>query len=480
MLVIEVGYTESRLIGVVDNKVYSILYNELSFRDPNFIHKKKYNPHVKERHYLITPSTKKFATGLLYRVMAFLDLHGLEYEIKDNRIDPGPSFCIPIKDDALPLRQYQEEAVQSAIDNKCGILRMATGAGKTFVASHLVSRLERKTVILVHRLDLLKQFSDVIRNLLHFDVVGICGGGVFEPNIITVCTMQTITYALDIHEEKSEEKQEKLGIKKEEIIKLLEEADVVIVDELHHIVADTFAQVMKRCKNARYRIGLTATDWRDDGSDLLIESAVGPRLYDINISSLVEQGFLVPAYVTVYPQAEPREKISPKEPWQTLNKAYYSENINFHNQVLQINEEWYNAGRTILTLVSQIKHGVTLEKLHNSRGIKTVFLSGSDSADNREKIFNDVRSGKLRHLIATSIADEGLDLPALDAVNLAGGGKSSIKVYQRIGRSLRPFPGKTHALVADYKPSVDLLAFHAKKRIGIFRHEPCFNFKEIK
>ncbi len=480
-LVIEVGHTESRIIGVLDTKIFSILFNELSFRDVDYIHKKKFNPHVQERKYLITPSTRKFATGLLFRVCAFLDLHGLEYQIKDNRIEYPPEFFMPTNGEK-PLRQYQIEAVRSAVDNKCGILRMATGAGKTRVAAEIVSQLERRTVILVHRIDLLKQFAEVLKSLLHFpDIVGICGGGVFEPNIITICTMQTITYALDIQEDKSDDEKEKVSPKnKEEIIKLLEDAHVVIVDEVHHIVASTFAQVMKRCKNASWRLGLSATDWRDDGADLLIEAAVGPRIYDISISSLVDQGFLVPAHVTVYPQAEPKERCSPKEPWQTLNKAYYADNTNFHQQVLDINIKWHNAGRTILTLVTQIKHGVYLEKLHNKSGIKTVFLSGSDSSDYREKVFNEVRSGQLRHLIGTSIADEGLDLPKIDAVNLASGGKSSIKVYQRIGRSLRPSEGKTHALVADYKPSVDLLAFHCKKRISIYRYEACFNFLEIK
>jgi superfamily II DNA or RNA helicase len=480
MLIIDVGITQSKITGVIDQKVYSIIYHELSFKNENYIHQKKYSQFAQERHYLITPSTKVFQTGLLPRVCQLLEKHGLEYSVNDHREESEPEFFMPTNGEK-PLRPYQIEAVRSAVENKCGILRMATGAGKTRVASEIVSQLERRTVILVHRIDLLKQFAEVLKSLLHFpDIVGIVGGGIFEPNIITICTMQTVTYALDIKDEQSEEKKEVLNIKKDDIIKLLESANVVIVDEVHHIVADTFAQVMKRCKNATYRLGLSATDWRDDGADLLIEAAVGPRIYDISISSLVEQGYLVPAYVTVYPQAEPKEKCSPKESWQTLNSTYYTRNSNFHQQVLDINRQWFDVGRTILTLVTQIKHGVALEKLHNSSNIKSVFLSGSDSSEYREKIFNDVRSGKLRHLIGTSIADEGLDLPCIDALNMAGGGKSSVKVYQRIGRTLRPSEGKTHALVADYKPAVDLLAYHCKKRISIYKHESCFNFKEIK
>ncbi len=480
-LTIDVGSTQSKLTGVIDTKIFTILYQELSFRDPDFFHKKKFNPHVQERKYLITPSTRIFATGLLFRVCSILDKFGLEYTIKDNRIDPPCEFFMPTKVNTV-LRPYQEEAVRSAIHNKCGIIRLATGGGKTVCAAHIVAQLERRTVILVHRIDLLKQFTEVLKGLLHFDnIVGVCGGGIFEPNIITVCTMQTITAALDIKDEnKSEEKQEVLNVKKEEVIKLLESADVVIVDELHHIIAETFAAVMKKCKNARYRLGLTATDWRDDGSDLLIESAVGPRIFDCGISDLVEQGYLVPAHVTVYPQAEPKQMCSPKENWQTLNSTYYSKNENFHQQVLEVNRKWFLDGKTILTLVTAIKHGVVLEKLHNANSIKTIFLSGSDSVEYREKVFNDVRNGKLRHLIATTIADEGLDLPVVNCVNLAGGGKSTVKVYQRIGRALRPALGKDHAEVADYKPSVELLAYHAKRRISIYKNEKYFNFKEFK
>jgi len=482
MLVVDVGITQSKITGVIDQKVYSLIYHELSFKNENYIHQKKYSQFAQERHYLITPSTKVFQTGLLPRVCQLLEKHGLEYSINDHREESPPEFFMPMNGEK-PLRPYQIEAVRSAVENKCGILRMATGAGKTRVASEIVSQLERRTVILVHRIDLLKQFAEVLKSLLHFpDIVGIIGGGIFEPNIITICTMQTVTYALDIqNEENKDEKYEDIfKYKKQQIIELLESANVVIVDEVHHIVAETFAQVMKRCKNATYRLGFSATDWRDDGADLLIEAAVGPRIYDISISSLVDMDYLVPAYVTVYPQAEPKEKCSSKESWQTLNSTYYTRNNNFHQQVLDINRVWFDEGRTILTLITQIKHGVALEKLHNSSGIKTIFLSGSDSSDYREKIFNEVRSGKLRHLIGTSIADEGLDLPQVDALNMAGGGKSSVKVYQRIGRTLRPSEGKTHALVADYKPAVDLLAYHCKKRISIYKFEKEFHLKEIK
>jgi superfamily II DNA or RNA helicase len=113
--------------------------------------------------------------------------------------------------------------------------------------------------------------------------------------------------------------------------------------------------------------------------------------------------------------------------------------------------------------------------------VPSIFLSGKDTTVKRREVMDDIRSGRLRHLIGTSIADEGLDMPILDALTLAGGGRSTTKVYQRIGRVLRPFAGKTDALVADFRlKQEEKINKHAGRRANVYRKELHFNFKEEK
>jgi superfamily II DNA or RNA helicase len=79
-----------------------------------------------------------------------------------------------------------------------------------------------------------------------------------------------------------------------------------------------------------------------------------------------------------------------------------------------------------------------------------VFLSGKDPGEVRAEVYDDVRAGRTKTVVATTIADLGLDLPILRTLVLAAGGKSSVRHLQRIGRVARPYPGKPSALVVDF------------------------------
>lgn len=79
--------------------------------------------------------------------------------------------------------------------------------------------------------------------------------------------------------------------------------------------------------------------------------------------------------------------------------------------------------------------------------------------------------------VHNTLADEGLDLPALDAVILAGGGKSYVKAFQRVGRALRLYPGKTKAYVIDFYDDSKYLRKHSNRRIKLYKEEPAFILK---
>lgn len=493
-ITIEISGPKSRLVGYLPDDVVRYLRDQLSYKVKGAYFSQQFQEgHWDGRKFLMTEKRHEFATGLVSRVVQALQVIGYEPTLVDTQPMTDASHFLPLRSE-LKLFDYQQHAVDQALYYRNGILRIATGGGKTIVGIKLICELERPAIFLVHRLDLLHQVKDVLCGvngnpglLIYPELVGQVGGGVYEPNLITIMTVQTACAALGIaspkeknDDEHEEAPREKVPHKAEGLVRdCLLGAEVFVLDEAHHAPASTIYEILMHMRNARWRIGLSATDWRDDGADLYIEAATGPRLVNVTLSDLIAWKRLVPARIKMHDIAMPHATGdgwgNSTSNWQALYAKGIVHNDNLNQKVLEINEQWYNQGRTILTLVRAIKHGVLLKKLHRDRSIDTVFLSGSDTAEYRKMVLEKVRSGNLRHLIATSIADEGLDLPALDALNLAGGGKSSTNAYQRIGRIIRTYDTKSEGLVADYTVhDRGLLAKHAGQRKRIYQAEKGF------
>lgn len=479
----------SRIVGAVPPITLAAIRTQLSYRVPGYYFSKEYRAGVWDgRKHLITEKGMRFATGLVTRVIEVCAALGIECEIHDRRTLTAPSQFMPLAPEAT-LREYQQRAVSVATTTGCGRLRIATGGGKTRVGAAIIASLERPAIFLVHTRDLLHQALDDLKAvMIYHELIGQVGDGVYAPNVITVATVQSICAALGIHAEAPDDEvtddyeETPAAAAREAILAMLEACEVIIVDECHHVPAATIYEVLtKRVTRAIYRIGLSATDWRDDGADLMIEAALGPQLIDIDLSYLVENKFLVPAHITMRPMAIDEDAEEPKESWASIYGTFYTKNHAFHRQVVDINRTWYNEGRTILTLVTTVKQGRTLERLHNEMGVPSIFVCGEDTMTKRRQVIDDVRAKRLRSVIATSIADEGLNLPALDALNLAGGGKSSTRAYQRIGRTMRPYDGKTYSVVADYVcHGHEWLEKHSRARASIYRREHgAFKLTEI-
>ena len=73
-------------------------------------------------------------------------------------------------------------------------------------------------------------------------------------------------------------------------------------------------------------------------------------------------------------------------------------------------------------------------------------------------------------MIATSLADEGLDVPRASVLTQAAAGKSKSKAEQRTGRVLRSFHDKTHGTIHDFKDvQHQMLRNQSMKRISLYR-----------
>jgi superfamily II DNA or RNA helicase len=109
----------------------------------------------------------------------------------------------------------------------------------------------------------------------------------------------------------------------------------------------------------------------------------------------------------------------------------------------------------------------------------SVFISGETDKKKRDGILEKMRAGYPGIVIASTIFDEGIDVRPLDALILAGAGKSPTRALQRIGRVIRSNPGKKDAIVIDFFDDVKYLRAHSKKREKLYRSESEFAVNRI-
>jgi len=241
--------------------------------------------------------------------------------------------------------------------------------------------------------------------------------------------------------------------------KLFEDMEAVIIDEFHHAAADTYLQANEEhLKNCFYRIGLTATNFRNDGADMGLEAVLSNVLYEYEIKQAIDDGYLMKPEFEILDISLNQET--------TYRKAYSNCIVKCENRNSLISEIAKEHRKDhVLILVKEIKHGETLqEMIPNSH-----FIHGTLKDVKRNRLMRDYRSGKIKCLIGTSVIGEGVDLPIANVLIMAGGGKARSQVMQNIGRVLRIYDGKDFALVYDFSDEDGAwLEDHAEARFNIY------------
>lgn len=430
------------------------------------------------RRHLFDRRKHVFPAGLVDRVVSVLQGHGVdccvshEPEAEYLDVEAAPPDLVP--------RDYQAECVEKALEGRRGVLEMATGAGKTAVAGLIIQRLGRPAMFFVHTRDLLHQTRRAFEAQLGLPI-GQVGDGLIDIRAVTVATIQTCARALGIELDAPPDEEVKLEKDKTdvqghrvELLKALRDVPVVFFDECHHLPADCAYSLAMQTAGAHHRFGLSATPYRDDRQDMLLEAALGPKLYRANASLLIQKGFLVPPRIRFH--AVPAFKVVTGRPdYQEIFQHYIVNNQRRNGMIAEQARGLAEQGRSVLILVSQVAHGEALRELLPDAPL----VQGSDSASHRHHIFRELHDRRRLIVIATTLADEGLDIPSLRAVVLASGGKSETRALQRVGRALRTAPGKTEAIVVDFFDNAPYLKEHSMARLELFRNEPAFRVETV-
>src|SRR5699024_3107799 len=121
----------------------------------------------------------------------------------------------------------------------------------------------------------------------------------------------------------------------------------------------------------------------------------------------------------------------------------------------------------------------TLFRSLNDLDVEHYFLHGEIDSDTRREKLNDMRSGKLKVMIATSLIDEGVDISGINALILGAGGKSLRQTLQRIGRAVRKKKDDNTTQIFDINDMTNRLLYtHSKERRKIYEEED-FEIKDL-
>jgi superfamily II DNA or RNA helicase len=253
----------------------------------------------------------------------------------------------------------------------------------------------------------------------------------------------------------------------------VESARLAVFDEAHFLACETIQAIFKASKKCRYMFGMTGTDWRDDGADLLLEAACGGRIFNMPASRLIELGYLVRPKIALV-EVPPLDEACPAN-WNTVYSRYITHNDVRNQLIVEGSQKLVNMGRKVLILVRYLPHGQKLVDM--LQGLPVFFVNGRVDGLTRQSVKEQFEKGELRCLVASSVFDIGVDIPSLDALVLAGGGKSTVRVLQRIGRVIRAHPGKSDAMVMDFIDNARYLDKHSATRIAVYETEPNFKVK---
>jgi superfamily II DNA or RNA helicase len=396
-----------------------------------------------------------FLAGFLPRILGqFIncELQLSELEINTNKTEP--------KLKEIKFSPEQLRLINYALEYKRGVLIAPTGYGKTIIALGLMSCFpDSKILFLCHTLTLIKQTLDELSKF-EFKNFTQVGGGTKELNgKIIVSTIQSLAKINPIH---------------------YCDFDMVIVDECHHISGQgsLYYKVLTNIL-APLRFGLTATMPTSQEKLLYIEGLLGPVLDQITLKEGMEKKALAVPKVKIIP-IEKCDGLAGINHYQSKNetqeyeskKGIYEiaivENRIRNREIIKICEEQNSSNKSCLVFVDFIDHGENLLSIGKNTIKNISLVRGSTTAEERNKIKKDLGFKKIKTVIATTVWTEGLNIPSLNTIILAGGGKSTKKLLQMIGRVLRRTEEKETALIIDFADPGKFISEHFVERLKLY------------
>ena len=351
----------------------------------------------------------------------------------------------------IKLFDYQEDMVkrvQEAFKHHDAVMvQMPTGTGKTYLLAALVGLFLKEEVwVVAHRRELVSQIKDTLER--------------FFSSLKSISIKVTSIQWLSRHYGEMEEK-----------------PGLIVIDEAHHALAETYAEVMNAYPKAK-KLGLTATPYRLNGKGFT-------DLFDTLLCSWSMEKFIAEGRLSLYDYYSIKPDCAAQLLIDSLQKRgadgdYQQKELNevmdvkpsLERLCLTIKE--YVPGKKGIVYAISIQHAEHIAEFYRENGIKAVAISSKTPLAERQELIERFKSSSLSPslnstsddievLVSVDLFSEGFDCPDVEFIQLARPTLSLAKYMQMVGRGLRVAEGKEYCVILDnvglYKrfglPSVD-------------------------
>ncbi|WP_338601723.1 DEAD/DEAH box helicase [Sulfolobus tengchongensis] len=345
------------------------------------------------------------------------------------------------------LRDYQKEAIDFWIKNgNKGVIALPTGAGKTVVGIKAIDVIRKPTLIVTFTKEQMLQWREsIIKFTAKRPDIGLYYSEEKRIRPITITTYHTAYRHL---------------------AELFDKFYLLIVDEVHHLPADKFKAIAEGLI-APYRMGLSATPYREDNKHNELFSLIGGIVYYKSITELSKLGYLA-SYEIIQKKVrltlEERKKYN-----ELLNKFKVLSKGRKVSELIELVKKGdesaieamkvYNEMRRIVNFASEKLKAID-EILKTEKGKILIFtqyvdqaeeiakkyncllLTGKMSKEERKRVLTTFKNMNSGILVLTTVGDEGIDIPDANIGIIVTGTSSRRQFIQRLGRILRPYNGK--------------------------------------
>lgn len=341
----------------------------------------------------------------------------------------------------IALREYQEDAIQAVMDafmraTLRQLLLLPTGCGKTIVFSALAKRLNKRTLVIAHREELIEQAKEKFELVWPEADLGIVMADQDNPDCqVVIASIQTAI------------RPRRLEALKQQNFELL------IIDESHHAAADTYQKLIQELgfmggDPSKLLVGVTATAKR--GDKLALGKVFQEIVYEASIGLMIRAGYLTDLKGLQISTEVDLSDISVIGGDFNIGQLANAVNTTSRNKVIVNSFLEHAPDKRAVAFCVDVQHSLDLAEAFNHAGVKAAAVYGDMEKEARREILRAFKAGEIQVLTNCNILTEGFDCPEIECLLMARPTKSQSLFIQMVGRGTRLYPGKEFCLVIDF------------------------------
>lgn len=415
--------------AVISNRIYMdadpdltmALDKELTYSLPSY----KVNDPPK-----IIKNLQRIRKGLVSIPVGREDLIPEGYEIIEKRIlNP-----IDFPESKFILRPAQQD-IHDKIDSSA-IINAKPSWGKTFTGIAIAKKLGQKTLVVTHTIAIrstwVKEYEKAYGH-----TPGIIGSGSFNMSTpLVVGNIQTLYNNLP---------------------QVAQEFGTLIVDEVHRVPSNTFSKIVDS-SYAKYKIGLSGTLERKDGKHVVLRDYFGNTVY-----KPPKENQMTPKVLIL--KSDIRFMDGARIPW-AVRVNDLCNNNEYRHLVAMLSATYAAKGHKILTVADRVHF---LKVCADLAGDKAISITGEDDIASRDALESRLLTGEINQVFGTGkIFSEGISIPPLSCLILAGPINNEPLLEQLVGRIQRELKGKLQPIIIDINLKGNTVKRQANNRLGFY------------